>query len=298
MVHHSGCPLCDSTKIGLHIQTNDLFLSTEPFSLFKCTVCGFVFTQDHPGEDTIGSYYASGNYLSHNDLSKSFLSILYRFFRDFMLKRKRAIIESTTGLKKGNILDIGSGTGHFISEMKKSGWQVNGIEINEKARDFSVNSFGVDVISPEQISSLPSGSFDCITMWHVLEHFQDPFRLATELARLLKIGGTCFIALPNCSSFDAIHYRKFWAAYDVPRHLWHFTPKTFTLFAKKKGFEIKSVKRLPFDVFYISVLSEKYKGTRFHFTTGIIKGKWFWFCSLLKKTKSSSLIYIIKRKNI
>jgi len=132
-------------------------------------------------------------------------------------------------------------------------------------------------------------------MWHVLEHFQDPFRYLSEVTRLLKDDGTCIIALPNCSSYDAGHYGKFWAAYDVPRHLWHFSPFTFQLFAQKAGFRIMSVRSLPLDVFYISMLSEKYSGNKLSFIAGIVIGKWFWFLSLFKKTKSSSLIYILKK---
>jgi SAM-dependent methyltransferase len=181
--------------------------------------------------------------------------------------------------------------------MKLAEWEVKGIEINEKAREYAVNSFGVEVINPGQIAVLETGIFDCITMWHVLEHFQDPYRYLTEVSRLLKADGVCIIALPNCSSHDAVHYGKFWAAFDVPRHLWHFSPLTFELFARKSGFKIKSLKSLPLDVFYISMLSEKQRGNRLFFITGIVKGAWFWFLSLFKKTKSSSLIYILKKWN-
>jgi SAM-dependent methyltransferase len=295
MGHYNKCPLCDSEKIWLHIQTNDFFLSAEPFSLFRCHSCGFVFTQDHPDEASVSRYYASEEYLSHNDSAKGLSGTLYRFSRRLMLKKKRGILLKSTGLNTGNILDIGSGTGHFLSEMKRAGWNVLGIEINEKAREYAVAAMDVDTVVPDEISSFPDGSFDCITMWHVLEHFQDPYKYASETARLLKPGGTCIIALPNSNSFDADHYRKFWAAYDVPRHLWHFNPKTFSLFGGKTGFIIKSVKCLPLDVFYISMLSEKYKGNRLGFLTGIIKGVWFSFLSLFNRRKCSSLIYILKR---
>jgi SAM-dependent methyltransferase len=295
MVHYKKCPLCDSENIGLYIQTEDYFLSTEPFPLFKCQACGFVFTQDHPDEDRIGRYYASDEYLSHNDSAKGFSSFLYRLSRSLMLKKKRGIIRKFTGLKSGNLLDIGSGTGHFISEMKKSGWNIKGIEIDEKARQYSVSSLGAEAIPPEQISSLQTGSFDCVTMWHVLEHFQDLFGYASEIIQLLKPGGTCITALPNCSSFDAVYYGKFWAAYDVPRHLWHFSLSCFKLFAGKTGLKIKAVRSLPLDVFYISMLSEKYKGSKMNFLIGIFRGLWFSILSSFKKNKSSSLVFILQK---
>ena len=295
MGHYTACPVCDSLNIGLYLQTNDFFLSSEPFSLFRCLSCGFVFTQDHPDEKEISSYYASENYLSHNDSARGLTSILFRFSRKIMLGRKRRIAETAAGLKKGRLLDIGCGTGHFLDIMKQADWEVKGIEINDPARQYAVSSFGVEVINPGQIALLETDSFDCITMWHVLEHFQDPFRYLSEVSRLLKADGACIIALPNCRSYDAGHYGKFWAAFDVPRHLWHFSPFTFQLFAQKSGFNIKSVKSLPLDVFYISMLSEKQRGNNLSFITGIVKGSWFWFLSLFKKTKSSSLIYILKK---
>lgn len=296
MSHYRNCPLCGSVNPSLYIQTNDFFLSAEPFSLFRCTLCGFVFTQDHPDEETIGRYYASEDYLSHNDSAKSFFSVLYRFSRNIMLGKKRRIVEEATGLKNGNLLDTGSGTGHFLSEMKRAGWDVKGIEINEKAKQYSTSAFGVDVIDPGLMSNLPAGSFDCITMWHVLEHFQDPYRYASEISRLLKPDGICITALPNRGSYDAAYYKKFWAAYDVPRHLWHFTPATFRVFAEKTGFNLIGIRNLPLDVFYISTLSEKYKGAKFHFITGITIGLWFAILSLFNKERCSSMIYFIKKK--
>jgi ubiquinone/menaquinone biosynthesis C-methylase UbiE len=180
--------------------------------------------------------------------------------------------------------------------MKKAGWNGSGIEINSKAREFSASKFGLEIIPPEQMSTLPAASFECITLWHVLEHFHDPFRYASVIHRLLKPGGICVVALPNCSSFDSIHYRFSWAAYDVPRHLWHFTPATFKYFAAKTGFKLVKTIALPLDVFYISALSEKYKGSRMHFLKGIIKALWFSILCLFRNEKNSSLIYILRHK--
>jgi 2-polyprenyl-3-methyl-5-hydroxy-6-metoxy-1,4-benzoquinol methylase len=179
--------------------------------------------------------------------------------------------------------------------MQKAGWNVRGVEINEKARQYSISEFGLEVIDPGQLQAFEPGSFDCITLWHVLEHFQDPFNYAQEILRLLKPGGSCMIALPNSGSYDAEYYGTFWAAYDVPRHLWHFTPDTFKKFAEKSGFEVKDIWRLPLDVFYISVLSEKYKGANLPFVIGIIKGIWFWFLTIFNKQRASSLIYLLLR---
>ncbi|MCJ7449329.1 MAG: methyltransferase domain-containing protein [Bacteroidales bacterium] len=296
MVHQNKCPLCCSENIGQHLQTRDHFLSREPFELFKCSDCGFVFTQDYPEENSIGRYYASDKYISHNDSASGFLNNLYRLSRAVMLRKKRSVVRRFTGLKRGSLLDIGSGTGHFIAVMKEAGWTVKGIEINEKAREFSVSRLGVEVISQEHLSSLLSASFDCITLWHVLEHFHEPNKYASEIVRLLKPGGTCIVALPNCASFDAKYYREYWAAYDVPRHLWHFTPSAFCLFAEKAGLEIRKIRSLPLDVYYISLLSEKYKGSRISYFGGVLKGFMFAVRSLFRMTGSSSLIYFLRKE--
>jgi SAM-dependent methyltransferase len=212
-----------------------------------------------------------------------------------MLIRKRRIIERTTGLRTGNLLDIGSGTGHFASMMKKSGWNVKGIEINEEVRQISSSAFGLDIYSPGEISGLEKESLDCVTMWHVLEHLYNPEEYLSTILPLLKSGGTCLVALPNSSSFDAKFYRKFWAAFDVPRHLWHFDPATFSLFSAKSHLQIERRFVLPFDVFYISLLSERYRGSEFPFIKGLTRGTWFAFLSLFRRNGSSSIIYILKK---
>jgi SAM-dependent methyltransferase len=297
MVHHNVCPLCSSEKIFLHFRCIDHFVSEGVFEVFKCLACSFEFTTGYPDEAEIGDYYESDDYISHSDTSTGFSNKIYHLARNIMMHRKRRIIENVTGLEKGRLLDIGSGTGHFAGTMKKAGWHVKGVEINEKALEFSVSKFELDIISPNGINSLVANSFDCITLWHVLEHFHDPFKYVSDIFSLLKSGGICLVALPNCASYDAVYYGSSWAAYDVPRHLWHFSPVTFRLFLEKTGFVLVDLKTLPFDVFYISVLSEKYKGSRLAFLTGLIKAFLFALYSAFRKRKSSSIIYILRKSS-
>jgi 2-polyprenyl-3-methyl-5-hydroxy-6-metoxy-1,4-benzoquinol methylase len=295
MVHHKVCPLCSSENIGLLFRCYDYFLSKKEFPVYKCAECNFSFTQDYPGEQEIGQFYESDDYISPSDTSKGLTNKLYRITRNAMLRRKRNIIYSATGLKTGTILDIGSGTGYFAGTMKDAGWDVKGIEISEKARKFSIAHFGVDIIPPGEISVLGSESFDCITLWHVLEHFHDPFKYVSEITRMMKPDATCIIALPNCGSYDAEYYKQFWAALDVPRHLWHFHPESFRLFCEKSGLELKELKILPLDVFYISQLSEKYKGSSLPFLRGISKAFIFAFLSAFHPERGSSIVYILRK---
>jgi SAM-dependent methyltransferase len=297
MVHHNSCPLCLNENVSVKFRSVDHFISKEVFQIAQCEGCGFQFTQDYPDEKEIGRYYESDEYISHSDTSKGLSNKLYRFARSFMLRRKLAIIRKVAGLNSGSLLDIGSGTGHFAETMKNGGWDVKGIEINDKARSYSIAQFGLDIAGPEEMTTLRPESFDCITLWHVLEHFHDPFKYASEIKRLLKPDGHCVIALPNSNSYDARHYGEYWAAYDVPRHLWHFSPDTFTLFAEKTGFKVMEIRNLPLDVFYISSLSEKYKKSTFAFIKGMARAKFYAFKSLFNTEKSSSMIYILKKNN-
>jgi 2-polyprenyl-3-methyl-5-hydroxy-6-metoxy-1,4-benzoquinol methylase len=295
MVHHSECPLFSSEMIAAEVNCLDHFVSGKAFAVFRCSACGFMFTQDYPGESEIGHYYESDEYISHSDAARGLINKLYFIARGIMLKRKKNLIINKTRIKKGNLLDIGSGTGYFASAMKNAGWMAQGIEINEKAREFSRSHFGIEVGTPDQVSALKTASFDCITLWHVLEHFHDPFTYITEIYRLLKPGGFCIIALPNCSSYDAKSFGPFWAAWDVPRHLWHFNPYTFRLFSDKSGFSFESLRILPLDVFYISLMSEKYKGSSLPFFKGIVKASGFAFFSVFNRRRSSSVIYILRK---
>ena len=296
MIHHKVCPLCSSPEISHFLNCTDHFVSKEVFNISQCEKCGFTFTQDSPEESEAGRYYESDEYISHSNSKKRITDKAYQIIRRIMLNRKKRIIRKITGLSSGSILDIGSGTGHFLNTMKIAGWSIKGVEINVKAREFASSRFKIDTISPEKIQMLPSGSFDCITLWHVLEHFHEPYRFMEEIGRLLKPDGLVIIALPNNRSYDSTYYGKSWAAYDVPRHLWHFNPDTFSLFAGRNKFNLQGKKTLPFDVFYISILSEKYRGVTFPFFLGAIKGLIFSLRSILKRSGSSSMIYILKRE--
>jgi 2-polyprenyl-3-methyl-5-hydroxy-6-metoxy-1,4-benzoquinol methylase len=293
MVIHYACPVCQNSDISHFLECPDHFLTKEVFNIYKCNKCGFLFTHEHPGEADAGKYYESDDYISHSNTSRSITEKAYQFVRQFMLRRKVRLIKRYTGLTKGRLLDIGCGTGHFLSAMKLAGWEVEGIEKSPKARSFAESEFGLSVTDTSQIATHKDFSFDCITLWHVLEHFNDPEMIMKEIRRLLKPDGVCVIALPNCDSFDAGYFRKYWAAFDVPRHLWHFNSQSFSRFAGRNEFSIKKIKQLPFDVFYISILSEKYRGSGVPVLSGLIKGKLFFLCTLFNKQKSSSLIYVM-----
>jgi SAM-dependent methyltransferase len=295
-IHHNCCPSCKSDKISSLLVCRDHLVTRESFTVTRCDTCGFIFTQDYPDQGAMARYYQSEDYISHTGSSRNLFEKLYSAARKIMLRSKSGLIRKACGRERGKILDIGSGTGNFVHAMRKAGWDSTGVEINEKARDLSVSKLGINAISPEEINSLLSESFDCITLWHVLEHFHDPDWYFSEISRLLKRDGKIVIALPNCASLDASHYKDNWAAWDVPRHIWHFNPQSFALFAKQRGYTVQMKKYLPFDVFYISILSERQKGSLISLPAGLVRGLIFSLKTLFNTDRGSSLVYVLKRE--
>lgn len=293
-IKHLSCPLCNGDSIIQMYNCRDSFVTGEFFPVVKCKACGFIFTNDYPIEESIGSYYKSENYISHSDTQRGLINKIYHLARTLMLRKKWRIIRSHTNLSSGRLLDIGCGTGYFAHYMSKKRWIVSGIEKDDDARLFASSKLNVDVYSSEKLFRLEE-KYDCITLWHVLEHFHDPDSVMEAIRSALKDSGILALALPNNSSYDAYHYRENWAAWDVPRHLWHFTPKTIELFIKKHGMEIVSIKRLPLDAFYVSLLSEKYRGSRTALLSGFLFGTISFIRSVLNKRKTSSLIYLIRK---
>ncbi len=295
VVNYKNCPLCGSSDIKKHMEVKDYFLSAENFSLFRCSQCEFVFTQNHPGKKGISSYYKSEDYVSHSNTREGIVNKIYHFSRGYMLGRKRKLIERLIHKKTGNILDIGSGTGFFLNHMKEHGWGVTGIEPSEEGRKFCREQFALEIQDEKTLFTLDKESFDVITLWHVLEHVQDMDEYMVKIRSILRKDGILLIALPNFNSTDAAIYKGKWAAYDVPRHLWHFTPFSFKKLAAKYQFQLLKMKSMPLDAGYVSLLSEKYRNNPLGFLTGGIIGVFSLFSGLVNVKKSSSIIYVLKK---
>jgi 2-polyprenyl-3-methyl-5-hydroxy-6-metoxy-1,4-benzoquinol methylase len=269
-------------------KVRDYSVSKEIFELHHNPEYDILITFPKPSLEKLPSYYESDDYISHTDGKRSLFEKVYHLIKGIALKNKLKLINVQSS--KGKLLDIGAGTGDFLVVAKNDGWHTIGIEPSEKAKEIATNK-GVNFAN--SLADLESNSFDIITMWHVLEHVPNLEEYLSELKRLVKPAGTILIAVPNFKSFDANYYGKFWAAFDVPRHIWHFSKTAIEkLFAEK---EMKLIDVLPmkFDSFYVSLLSEKYKSGKMNFVRAFFVG----LKSNLsgKKTKEfSSHIYIIK----
>lgn len=240
------------------MQVKDHFLSKEDFELYKCSDCGLLFTGNRPEEETIGDYYKSEDYVSHSSTKKGIVNRVYGMVRNYTLGKKVKLISSL--VSGTHLLDIGAGTGHFLKRANDEGFTVLGLEPDPDARRVAKEVNGVDLLPLDQVAELGAERFDAITMWHVLEHV---YHLNNELEAILsslKSGGAFVVAVPNHTSYDANYYKGYWAAYDVPRHLYHFDPKTIIKLVESKGLKFEKMQPMKFDAYYVAMLSEKYKG--------------------------------------
>lgn len=279
-----------SSKENKFLAVKDHLVSGESFDLIYDADLDLLKTNPFPPVEELQKYYQSEDYISHSDSSAGFMDFIYNQVKKITIKQKLNFIEKNSS-QKGKILDIGTGTGDFLVEAKKREWEVFGSEPNFNARK-KAEQKGISVV--ENFENL-NGKFDVITLWHVLEHIPDLQKTIQKLSDLLDPGGTLIVAVPNYKSFDAKFYKEFWAAYDVPRHLWHFS-KTSIKKMFSSDFELKTIHPMIYDSFYVSLLSEKYKtGKRLS-----LKALWIGWKSNWKAKRTgefSSLMYCLKKKN-
>ncbi|MBX7242151.1 MAG: class I SAM-dependent methyltransferase [Bacteroidia bacterium] len=294
------CTVCGETEnlSLLPFQCKDYTVSGEMYAIAQCNHCQHRYTLSPPSEKEIGKYYKSDTYVSHSDTQEGVINKLYHIVRKRALKKKQFVICNDSGKKTGKILDIGCGTGAFLSQMKQAGWNVNGLEPDEDARKQAETLHGIQPQSPEALFTFAPETFDAVTMWHVLEHVHRLDEYLSQIHAILKKEGVFFVAVPNFKSYDAEKYKEFWAGYDVPRHLHHFCPESMHTLMQKNGFYIDKLRPMPYDAFYVSLLSEKYihgKDRLFH---GFLNGWRSFQQSSVDVRTCSSILYIIRKKDI
>lgn len=286
-----ACPLCGQTPLFPFLSCTDHLVSQEEFPLAECRSCGLILTERQPVDPT--PYYQSEEYLSHHPDQTSLFAWVYRTLRRFNLRRKvQLVLRHTQGMK---LLDYGCGTGEFLHAAAQHGFEIVGVEPDHKARELASSLTGKRI--RKRIEDLEAGErYDIITLWHVLEHIPDFMCILQELKARLNSGGMLLLALPNPDASEVADYQAFWAGFDVPRHLWHFRPRTVERLLHKAGLRLLATCPMKFDAYYVALLSEQYrKGSR---TAGT------WARALLRGWQSnnkarrtgqySSLIYIAR----
>lgn len=275
----------------MDFSVTDYLVTGEKFRLVKNKTHGYLETHPQPDPISLSKYYESEEYISHTDSKKGLMSFLYQRVKKYSLQKKVKLITKLNG-GVGSLLDFGAGTGDFLKLASHKKWIVDGVEPNAKARSLAASK---EIELREKLSHLKDEKYDVVTLWHVLEHLPNLEEAISEIGAKVEKGGALVIAVPNYKSYDAQYYKQFWAAYDVPRHLWHFSRDAMQqLFSSE--FELEEIKPMIFDSYYVSLLSEKYKsGSKFSFNA-----LWRGWRSNVKAKRSkeySSLIYCFRKLN-
>lgn len=292
--HLDSCSICGFKELRQILQVRDYTVSQSIFSIVSCQRCGAWFTSPRPISSQIGAYYKSTSYISHTNSSSGLLSRLYQLIRKKTLATKLKLISSYRPI--GRILDVGCGTGQFLSHLLKAGYAVNGVEPDDDARTLAESTLQRSLFaSISEIHAIEP--YDVITMWHVLEHVPDLRLTLSRISRLLSEDGYLFIAIPDRDSWDAQHYGITWAAYDVPRHLSHLRRSDMKTLLDQLGFQIIKTRHMYFDAFYISILSERYRGTPtiLVYPKALLMGLYSNTRAILSNSPTSSTLYIIRK---
>lgn len=287
------CPVCGSESFECHIKTKDFSVSKEDFSIVKCSECNFHFTNPRPSDKELGKYYISDHYISHNNTRNNLFEKTYQIVRMISIQIKYNLVSKF--FNKGRVLDIGCGTGDFLQKCNEKKWVTKGIEPSEIARTQAIKNYNLDVDEDTNLKKL-KGEYDIITMWHVLEHVTELNNTVSELKRLLSIDGKAVIAVPNLESFDSSYYKKYWAAYDLPIHLYHFSKESIIKLFENHGFSLIKTKGMKFDSFYVSMLSEEHKTGNKNYIKSLIIGSISNLFGIFTKRGFSSTIYVFEKE--
>lgn len=293
------CPICNKIDFANLLHTKDYSLTNESFEIIECAHCTLRYTFPIPSIDQIAPYYNFPEYISHTDTTSGWMNKMYHAVRNRTLDQKSSWVQSLFTGYKGKLLEVGAGTGAFAHCMKEKQWEVTALEPDASSRKKALENYNVELQTPETLFKIPENSHDVICLWHVLEHVHDLKGYMKAFKSILKPNGRLIIAVPNYTSYDAQYYKKYWAAYDVPRHLYHFSPTSIQLLLKQFDMHLVQTKPMWYDSYYVSLLSEKYKKSGF---IGIIRALVIASISNLNaindSQRASSVIYEIKKKGL
>jgi 2-polyprenyl-3-methyl-5-hydroxy-6-metoxy-1,4-benzoquinol methylase len=242
MQNQPVCPLCTATETGLFcvVPQKRAGGPDHSWSIVRCRECGGGWTAPLPDQRQLASFYPPA-YLGDTEsrLEQFFSGRLQRTrsWRNELEKVK--LVERFIG--GGTILDVGCADGTFLWALNARNWTRHGVEhIKEVVRLVSARMPGLHLTAGDIFaSSLHEGQFDVISLWHVFEHLVEPGRVLDRLFGLLKPGGWLFIAAPNIDSLQAHLFRQYWFAFDVPRHVFHFSPSSLRRLLARSGFQVR-----------------------------------------------------------
>ena len=294
MILLDSCPICLSSDLQKKFNCTDHSTSKEKFTIVSCETCDFKFTNPRPKDKSLGSYYKSDKYISHTNNKKGLFNWMYHTVRKYSITTKLNLLKKIS--KNKNHLDIGCGTGEFLNACKNSGFKTEGIEPSKLAREQAINNYNLSVTHNTELDQFKSSQFDTISMWHVLEHIPELNKTIREFNRILNKKGKVIIAVPNHNSWDAKYYKEYWAGWDTPIHLWHFSKLSIEKIFKIHDFKLIEKKPMLFDSYYVSLLSEEFKTGKKKYVKGFTIGLLSNVIGIFSKRGCSSIIYVFEKK--
>jgi len=294
MILLDNCPVCSGSNLLKKLDCIDHSTTKEKFTIVSCETCEFTFTNPRPKDNSLGRYYKSDMYISHTNNTKGLFNWMYHTVRKYAIGTKLNLLKRTS--KNKNHLDIGCGTGEFLNACKNAGYNTKGIEPSELARKQAIKNFNLSVSENTNLDQFKENQFNSISMWHVLEHVPSINKTIEEFNRILSEKGKVIIAVPNHKSWDANYYKEFWAGWDVPIHLWHFSKLSIEKIFNNYNFKLLEKKPMLFDSFYVSILSEEFKTGNKKFINGLMIGLISNIIGIFTKRGCSSIIYVFEKQ--
>lgn len=292
MITIKNCPACGASSFKNIFKAPYFRGDNELFQIQECILCQLWVTSPRPADDELDKYYSTENYISHSNNKEGVVDKLYHLVRQISLRRKVSLINSL-GTHSKSLLDYGAGTGHFLKAAKNAGWNAVGVEPSRDARKVALAENQLKLSDPDEFN-FQKESVDVISLWHVLEHLPNLRAHLADFSDALVAGGCLVIAVPNHESFDSQWYKQHWAALDVPLHLYHFKKKNIKFLAEEFGLDLEEVHNMPFDSFYVSLLSEKIENIATNYLRAFWRGLRSNILGMGAKN-ASSLIYVLRK---
>ena len=220
----AACPACAERDTSI-VQFAD-----PPFRLARCSRCGLRWLLDPPVGEELADFYVSGFYGTAAPRGGPLATALHGLNNAIRLRELRDVAP-------GRLLDVGCGKGRFLAAARDAGWDVVGVEF---APDLAASARlqGVEVHAGDFLEVPLDGDFDVITMWHVLEHLPDPAKAIARAVELLRPGGRLVVSVPNIDSLQARVGGEDWLHVDLPRHLFHFNPRSLSTLVRRAGLHV------------------------------------------------------------